>query len=73
MESLLGLHPTFYICIFLLYISIIEIYIGGIIMENFMKNMVGWVTVRVVGGFTMLVIGNILYIIFYFSYLVGIF
>ncbi len=58
---------------FLLYISIIEIYIGGIIMENFMKNMVGWVMVRVVGGFTMIVIGNILYVVFYFSYLAGIF
>ncbi len=42
-------------------------------MENFMKNMVGWVMVRVVGGFTMIVIGNILYVVFYFSYLAGIF
>ena len=42
-------------------------------MENFIKNMVEWVTIRVVGGFTILVIGNILYLIFYVSYLVDIF
>ncbi len=42
-------------------------------MEDFIKNMVDWVTVRVVGWFAVLVSGSILYIIFYTSYLAGIF